>query len=83
MDAPADITWRGYSLAERDWRRQRVRDKAAKAGFDCVFVPTLRGRQKPAPLTGAVARDESRLSLSHELENGAVVLPTDVGSPSA
>jgi len=34
MEAPADITWKGYSLPERDWRRQRVRDNAAKAGFD-------------------------------------------------
>jgi hypothetical protein len=34
MEAPADITWKGYSLPERDWCRQRVRDNAAKAAFD-------------------------------------------------
>jgi len=39
MEAPAEIKWTGYSLAERDWRWQRVRDNAAKAGFDCVLVP--------------------------------------------
>jgi len=39
MESPADTTWKGFSLAERDRRWQRVRDNAAKAGFDCVLVP--------------------------------------------
>lgn len=39
MESPADIAWRGYSLAERDWRWQAVRANAAKAEFDCIFVP--------------------------------------------
>jgi hypothetical protein len=39
MDSPADISWNGYSLAERDWRWRRVRANAAAAGLDCTFVP--------------------------------------------
>lgn len=83
MDAPADITWRGYSLAERDWRRQRVRDKAAKAGFDCVFVPLcVDGRNLHLSLEQSHGTRADCRFLT-QLENGAVVLPTDVGSPSA
>src|SRR5439155_11175914 len=37
--APANSAWKGYSLAERDRRWEAVRANAAKAGFDCVFVP--------------------------------------------
>ena len=39
MEAPAEIQWEGYSLAERDWRWQRVRANAAQAGFDSILVP--------------------------------------------
>ena len=39
MEAPADITWTGYSLAERDRRWAAVRKNAVAAGLDCVFVP--------------------------------------------
>jgi Xaa-Pro aminopeptidase len=31
--------WNGYSLAERDRRWNAVRERAAKAGLDCIFVP--------------------------------------------
>lgn len=31
--------WSRYSLAERDRRWQAVREGAAKAGFDCIWVP--------------------------------------------
>ena len=39
MEAPADIKWTGYSLAERDWRWRHVREGAAQAGFDCILIP--------------------------------------------
>ena len=35
--------WAGYSLAERDRRWSAVRENAARAGFDCVFVPLGNG----------------------------------------
>src|SRR4051794_15994358 len=43
MEAPADSAWTGYSLAERDRRWSKVRDNAARAGYDCVFVPLGNG----------------------------------------
>lgn len=43
MEPPADSTWKGYSLAERDRRWATVRKNAADAGFDCVFVPLGNG----------------------------------------
>ena len=43
MEEPADSTWRGYSLAERDRRWGAVRANAAREGFDCVFVPLGNG----------------------------------------
>jgi hypothetical protein len=33
------VTWRGYSLADRDRRWSAVRANAAREGLDCVFVP--------------------------------------------
>lgn len=39
MEAAADTSWKGYSLAERDRRWQTVRRYAAEAGLDCIFVP--------------------------------------------
>ena len=35
--------WNGYSLAERDRRWQAVRENAAKASLDCIFVPLGNG----------------------------------------
>src|SRR5262245_65496642 len=81
MESPADITWRGYSLAERDWRWQRVRENAAMAGFDCVLVPLcVDGRNLHLSL------EQSRGSRSDcrfltQLENAAVILPTDGRKP--
>ena len=64
MEAAADITWSGYSLAERDWRWQRVRDNAAKAGFECIFVPLcVDGRNLHLSLEQA-PRHQVRLPLS-------------------
>ena len=81
MEAAADIKWNGYSLAERDWRWQRVRDGAAKAGFDCIFVPLcVDGRNLHLSLEQARGtRSDCRfLTL---LDNAAVILPTDGRKP--
>ena len=81
MDSPADIKWTGYSFAERDWRWQRVRNNAAQAGFDCVFVPLcVDGRNLHLSLEQARGtRSDCRFLTC--LDNAAVILPTDGGEP--
>ena len=81
MEAPADIKWNGYSLAERDWRWQRVRDNAAQAGLDCVFVPLcVDGRNLHLSLEQARGtRSDCRFLTC--LDNAAVILPTDGRTP--
>ena len=81
MDSPADIKWTGYSLAERDWRWQRVRNNAAQAGFDCVFVPLcVDGRNLHLSLEQARGtRSDCRFLTC--LANAAVILPTDGREP--
>ena len=81
MEAAADIKWSGYSLAERDWRWRRVRDNAAKAGFECIFVPLcVDGRNLHLSLEQhRGTRSDCRfLTL---LDNAAVILPTDGRTP--
>jgi Xaa-Pro aminopeptidase len=81
MESPADISWRGYSLAERDWRWQRVRDGAAKAGLDCVFVPLcVDGRNLHLSLEQARGT-RSDIRFLTQLESAAIVLPTDGRKP--
>src|SRR2546430_1375502 len=81
MESPADINWKGYSLAERDWRWQRVRDDAAKAGFDCIFVPLcVDGRNLHLSLEQARGTRSDCRFLT-QLENAAVILPTDGRKP--
>ena len=81
MDSPADISWNGYSLVERDWRWQRVRDNAAKAGFDCTFVPLcVDGRNLHLSLEQARGTRSDCRFLT-QLENAAVILPTDGRAP--
>src|SRR3954467_7491619 len=62
--------WAGYSLAERDRRWSAVRDNAAKAGFDCIFVPLGNGLDARylTQLKGAV-------------QSSSIVLPTDGREP--
>jgi hypothetical protein len=77
METAADITWKGYSLAERDWRWQRVRDGAAKAGLDCVFVPLcVDGRNLHLSLEQARGTRSDCRFLT-QLANAAVILPAD------
>lgn len=66
LEAPADLAGNGYSLAERDRRWQRVRELAAQAGLDCIFVPLGNGH------------DARYLT---EIETAAFVLPTDGRPP--
>jgi Xaa-Pro dipeptidase len=83
MESPADITWKGYSLAERDWRWQRVRENTAKAGFDCVFVPLcVDGRNLHLSLEQARGTRSDCRFLT-QLENAAVILPADGRTPIA
>ena len=81
MEAAAEIKWTGYSLAERDWRWQRVRDNAAKAGFDCIFVPLcVDGRNLHLSLEQhRGTRSDCRFLTT--LDNAAVILPTDGRAP--
>ena len=77
MEAPADIDWAGYSLAERDWRWRRVRENGAKAGFDCLFVPLcVDGRNLHLSLEQARGTRSDCRFLT-QLENAAVILPSD------
>ena len=81
MESPAEINWRGYSLAERDWRWQRVREGAAKAGFDCIFVPLcVNGRNLHLSLEQSRGTRSDCRFLT-QLENAAVILPTDGRKP--
>lgn len=81
MEAPAEIHWNGYSLSERDWRWQRVRDNAAEAGFDGVFVPLcVDGRNLHLSLEQARGTRSDCRFLT-QLENAAVILPTDGRAP--
>jgi Xaa-Pro aminopeptidase len=58
--------WNGYSLAERDRRWKAVRENAAKASLDCIFVPLGNGV------------DGRYLT---QLRCSAMVLPTDGRAP--
>src|SRR5947207_2597914 len=81
MESPADSNWRGYSLVERDRRWQAVREHAARAGFDCIFVPPysdpMNLRASPVIAWGNWA-DSRYLT---QLPAAAIVLPTDSRPP--
>ena len=81
MEAPADIKWTGYSLAERDWRWRRVREGAAHAGFECILVPLcVDGRTLHLSLEQARGtRSDCRFLTC--LDNAAVILPSDGREP--
>ena len=81
MESPANTTWKGFSLAERDRRWNAVRRNAAEAHFDCIFVPLcLDGFNLRLSLEQArgTRSDGRYLTL---MENAAVVLPTDGRPP--
>ncbi len=66
IERPADVTWRGYSTAERDRRWAAVRRSAAQNGLDCVFVP-FGNWQDARYLT--------------QMATASIVLPTDPSKP--
>src|SRR2546426_2895783 len=81
MESAADSSWTGYSLAERDRRWSAVRANAAQGGFDCIFVPLC-----VDPMTLNLSSDSRRGVRSDaryltQMENAAVVLPTDGRPP--
>src|SRR5713226_4041598 len=81
MEAAADVRWKGYSLAERDWRWQAVRANAAKAGYDCIFVPLcVDGKNLHLSLEQSRGTRSDCRFLT-QMENAAVVLPTDGRQP--
>jgi Xaa-Pro aminopeptidase len=83
MQAAADSQWKGYTLAERDRRWNAVRQNAAQAGLDCVFLPQcLDGRNIKLSLEQARGtRSDSRYLT--QFENAAIVIPTDGREPIA
>jgi Xaa-Pro dipeptidase len=81
MEAPADTTWKGFSLAERDRRWSAVRKQAADAGFDCILIPLcVDGRNQHLSLEQArgMRSDGRYLTL---LDNAVAILPTDGRKP--
>lgn len=81
MEAPADTTWKGFSLAERDRRWNAVRQNAAREGLDCVFIPLcVDGRNLRLSLEQARGTRSDCRYLT-DMENAAVVLPTDGRAP--
>src|SRR4051794_27133654 len=79
--SPAGDPWTGFSLAERDRRWAAVRENAARAGFDCTFVPLcVDGRNLHLSLEQARGT-RSDIRYLTQMENGAIVIPTDGRSP--
>lgn len=81
MEAPADTTWTGFSLAERDRRWNAVRKNAAQAGLDGILVPLcIDGRNLHLSLeqSRGTRADCRYLTL---MENAAVILATDGRPP--
>ena len=76
-DSGATETWTGFSRAERDRRWDVLRRNAAAAGFDCILVPPcVDGRNlRISPENSRGTRSDSRYLT--QLENAAVVFPTD------
>ena len=66
IERPADVSWRGYSTAERDRRWAAVREGAAQLGLDCIFVP-FGNWQDARYLT--------------QMQTASLVVPTDASKP--
>src|SRR5918999_1013442 len=62
------LIWAGYSLAERDRRWRAVRENAARAGLDCIFVP----------LGDGVVNHTAFAEVMHRLPNARFEDATDV-----
>ncbi len=80
MESPADTTWRGYSLTERDRRWKAVRDNAARVGLDCILVPLCAERRDLHPSSANARGNRADSRYLTQMEDAVVVLPTD-GKP--
>jgi len=83
MESPADTTWRGYTLAERDRRWKAVRENAAKAGFDCIFVPLCAERKDLHPSSANARGNRADSRYLTQMEDAVVILPTEDKTPWA
>src|SRR5437016_10788729 len=81
MEAAADVTWNGYSLAKRDRRWQAVRANAARAGFDCIFVPLTVDPDNLYLSSDSRRGVRSDCRYLTQMTNAAVILPTDGRPP--
>lgn len=81
MEAAADSTWKGYSLAERDRRWNAVRAAAAQAGFDCIFVPLTVDPDNLRTSSAGQRGLRSDCRYLTQMENAAIILPTDGRPP--
>src|SRR5437870_5057455 len=81
MEAAADTTWNGFSVAERDQRWDAVRANAGRAGFDCTFLPLCcDGRNLHLSLEQVRGtRSDSRYLT--QMENASIAIPTDGRAP--
>jgi len=81
LEAAADTSWKGFSIAERDRRWNAVRQNAEAAGIDCVWVPLCLDPQNfhlSLEQVRGVRSDCRYLTL---MENASIVLPTDGREP--
>jgi len=81
MEAPADVTWKGYSVAERDRRWTAVRKAAGEAGLDCIFVPLCVDPMQLYLSSDSKRGVRSDVRYLTQMENAAIVLPTDGRAP--
>lgn len=81
MEAAADSTWKGYSLAERDRRWSAVRANAARAGLDCTFLPLCCDGQNLHLSLEQVRGTRSDSRYLTQMENASIVIPTDGRPP--
>jgi Xaa-Pro aminopeptidase len=70
----------GYTLAERDRRWRAVREGAARAGFDCIFVPpSIDPLSQLSPETVQGTRADCRYLT--QMDVAAVILPVNGAQP--
>jgi Xaa-Pro aminopeptidase len=81
VELAADATWIGYSLAERDRRWRAVRENAARAGLDCIFVPLTVDPDNLYLSSDSRRGVRSDCRYLTQMANAAVVLPTDGRDP--
>jgi Xaa-Pro aminopeptidase len=81
LELPADMTWGGYTLAERDRRWGAVRANAARAGLDCVLVPLCADPTNLRTSSAGAAGTRADCRYLTLFDNAVIVLPTDGRPP--